>query len=322
MHPAKVFFISLIVGILVLPAGSCRTASKATAEATNQLRMVDSTELLNDIRYLSSDELKGRLVGTPGNITARDFLVDQLRIAGVEPLVENYLQPFTITRRNDTNKIACNNVLGLIRGRIYSDKYIVLSAHFDHVGERNGQIYNGADDNASGTAALIQFAKYFSKNRPENNIIIAFFDAEESGLRGASHFVANPPIAKENILLNVNMDMVGRNDNNELYACGTFHYPYLKQYIDPVKAIAPIKIMYGHDDPSKGTRDDWTFQSDQGAFHREKIPFIYFGVEDHSDYHQPTDEFERIQPSFYYNAVRSILTVVTTIDKNTKKAKN
>ena len=194
-----------------------------------------------------------------------------------------------------------------------SATYIVVTAHYDHVGVIDNQIHNGADDNASGTAALFALAEYFNKNRPLNSIIFAALDAEESGLRGARRFVAEPPVKKESILLNANMDMISRNQAGELYAAGAYHYPFLKKYLEDAAKNAPIKLRLGHDRPEQGS-DDWTNQSDHGAFHQAKIPFIYFGVEDHKDYHRPTDDFENIDQKFYVGAVETILDALKKFD--------
>ena len=146
-----------------------------------------------------------------------------------------------------------------------------------------------------------------------HHVLVAVFDAEEMGLQGSKHFVANPPVALEKIILNINMDMIAHNDKNELYACGTFHFPALKPYIFYNQSDA--KILFGHDDPKTGN-EDWTYQSDQGSFFAKKIPFIYFGVEDHKDYHKETDEFQNINQKFYTAAVNAILGVIKNIDKN------
>lgn len=133
------------------------------------------------------------------------------------------------------------------------------------------------------------------------------------GLRGARCFVGNPPVSLENIVLNINLDMVSRNDNRELYASGTYHYPHLFPLIRSDNPHLTLKT--GHDRPGSG-RDDWTTQSDHAAFHERGIPFIYFGVEDHPDYHSPNDTFENIQPDFFYQAVSTILEVSKRIDHN------
>jgi Zn-dependent M28 family amino/carboxypeptidase len=116
-------------------------------------------------------------------------------------------------------------------------------------------------------------------------------------------------------VLNVNMDMVGRNDAGELYVAGTHHYPQLLPFVERVAADAEVRLIPGHDTPNPERRsDDWTGSSDHGAFHAQGIPFLYFGVEDHPDYHRPTDELAGIQPGFYARAVRTVLAAVRLLD--------
>ncbi len=115
-------------------------------------------------------------------------------------------------------------------------------------------------------------------------------------------------------MLNVNMDMISRNDKGELYAAGAFHYPHLRPALEAAQKKATVKLLLGHDDPATG-RDNWTSQSDQAAFHAAKIPFVYFGVEDHPDYHKPTDDFANIQPEFYVRAVETIITAIRELGK-------
>lgn len=266
-----------------------------------------SDKLMLDLKILSSDSLEGRKTGTNGNKKARAYILDQLKKAGIAPLVDGYEQSFSISE-----SVTGVNILGVIPGN--KKETIVISAHYDHLGIRNNIIYNGADDNASGVSALLAMIQYFKKNAPNHRLIFAFFDAEEMGLKGSAHFVNSLDQQKENVVLNINLDMVGRSDKNELYACGTYHYPSLKEGMDKMKIPAELKLLFGHDNPAQG-KDDWTRQSDQYSFHRKKIPFIYFGVEDHADYHQSGDDFEKINPEFYKNSTETILMAVRTLDK-------
>ncbi len=268
------------------------------------------TQLLKDVEILSSDEYEGRKSGTKGSELSRAYLTKRLKEIGIAalPSSNGYEQNFNIKTRNSVTKGV--NLISYIQGK--SDDVIVISAHYDHIGIINNEVYNGADDNASGVAALLSFAKYFTENKPNNTLIFALFDAEEIGLQGAKAFVANPPIALEKIKLNINMDMISHNDKAELYAVGTFKNPQLKAYLNTTNPN--VKLMLGHDDPKLG-HDDWTNQSDQGAFNAKNIPFIYFGVEDHKDYHKATDEFKNINQTFYTNAVRVIREVIVNIDK-------
>jgi Zn-dependent M28 family amino/carboxypeptidase len=257
--------------------------------------------------------MEGRLVGTPGNARARAFLLSQFREHGLQPVgATGYEHPFTFERRNAS--VTGVNVVGMVRGHAEPDRYIVITAHYDHLGVRDGAVFNGADDNASGTAALLAIADYFSRNQPRRSIIFAALDAEEGGLHGAHAFVESPPVPLRSIILNVNMDMVGRNDAGELYVAGTAHYPQLLPYVQQVASSAEIRLIPGHDQPGPRPSDDWTTASDHAAFHRAGIPFLYFGVEDHPDYHRESDELSGIQAGFYPRAVRTVLEAVRLLD--------
>lgn len=270
----------------------------------------DSVSLFQNLKLLSADDMEGRKTGSEGNKKARTYIIDQLRKIGVEPLVPGYEQSFTITQTAGT--INGVNILGIVPGS--KKETIVVSAHYDHLGIRNNSIYNGADDNASGTSALLAIVAYFKKHAPSHRLIFAFFDAEEMGLRGSAHFVKNTDLQKENIVLNINLDMVSRSEKKELYACGGFSYPDVKKKIQNIKPPKGLNLLFGHDDPATG-HDDWTNQSDQYSFHQKKIPFVYFGVEDHPDYHHATDDFEKVNTTFYAKSVETILLCIQALDK-------
>ena len=148
--------------------------------------------------------------------------------------------------------------------------------------------------------------------QPDNSIIFIALDAEEQGLGGARHFVENPVVPLDQIVMAVNMDMISNNFDNELYAVGTYHYPFLKPVIEESTANAPINVLFGYD--SDEWPQDWTMASDHGPFHTKGIPFVYFGVEDHPHYHAPTDTYENTNPEFYLNAVETIIGVIEDLD--------
>lgn len=302
---AAIFALILSVAVSAQMGGGKNGESSSLAS-----RMFDATKLVRDLEILSADDMEGRSADRPSIAKAREYVKKRLEESGLEV----HRQDFEIKPRNSTNVLAGVNFYGQIKGRKHADKFIVITAHYDHDGIRNGQIYNGADDNASGTAALFAIASYFKKNPPDHSLIFVALDAEEKGLLGARHFVANLPVKKESIVLNVNMDMISRGDKGELYAVGTYHYPQFKPVLETVQKKAKVKVLLGHDDPKLG-RDDWTNQSDHAAFHREKIPFIYFGVEDHPDYHKPTDDFAKVPQDFYVRAVETIIEALRELDK-------
>lgn len=280
-------------------------------------KIINAKQLLSDLQFLSTDEMNGRFVGTPESAKAREFIVKRFKESKITPFGDSFLHQFEFTLRQKPNeKMNGVNVVGFIKGKKNPEKYIIITAHYDHVQRQNGQIMNGANDNASGTAALFALGKFFSKNRPQNSLIFAALDAEEVGLIGARKFVEKPPVPTESMILNLNMDMICRDKNETLYAVGTYHYPFLKSHLEKVAKNSKIKFLLGHDNPTLKDVEDWTFSSDHAAFHRQKIPFIYFGVEDFENHHKPTDDYETIMPKFYVQAVETIIESVKQFDAN------
>jgi len=278
---------------------------------------IDSAQLISDIRTLSSDKYEGRMTGTRGNRQAQFYLMGRFKDAGLKAYHNTFEYPFYFS--HDNRQIMGTNLFGYISGK--SDKVIVITAHYDHLEMIRGaapgtdSIFNGADDNASGVGALLALMGYYKTHQPEHTLIFAALDGEEEGLQGAKAFVKQPPVPLSKIVLNINMDMVSRNDKNELYVCGLTQFPALRKYVEgAIAKEGPVKLISGHDKPEEGS-GNWLNQSDHYEFYKVKIPALYFGVEDHPDYHKVSDEFSGTQPSFYYQAVLKVLTVLESADK-------
>ncbi|MEX0723339.1 MAG: M20/M25/M40 family metallo-hydrolase [Gracilimonas sp.] len=271
---------------------------------------LNTDQLIEDLRFISSDETEGRRTGTEGNRIAREYLVQRFEEAGAEPFQDSYMHEFGFTNR-DGEEMMGINVIGQIAGS--SDSVIVITAHYDHMGKRDSLIFNGADDDASGTAALLAYVDYFSQTQPNLTLVFAAFDAEEMGLQGARVFVQDS-VFLEKVKMNINLDMIAQNDKNEIYAVGTYHYPQFKPILENIEK-AGLNLLFGHDDPN-GELDDWTFSSDHGPFHQKGVPFIYFGVDDHEHYHQHTDDFETIPLEFYKSSVQLILNAILALDES------
>lgn len=271
--------------------------------------------LMAHVRTLASDAYGGRRTGEAGNNKAGQYIEQRFKAYGLEPIKESYQQPFQFYSRFLKKPFDAVNIWGMVEGTRYPDSFLVLSAHYDHVGTRKGEIYNGADDNASGVGALLELARYFAKAPTEYSLIFISFDAEEIGLKGAQHFTEEPPVPLSAIKCNINMDMVGRNAQSEIYICGTKHYPHLLPLLQPLAAsqTGGLTVSFGHDSPEPTPADDWTLASDHGYFHKAGIPFLYFGVEDHEDYHKPTDDAERIMPDFYQQVCELVRQAVLKI---------
>jgi hypothetical protein len=300
-------------------------------KSSNETITVNGKMLLHHLKAISHDSMQGRFFGTEGNYKTQLFLAKQFDSLGIEPAfptgsIQKYPHTFTGQFRQDIypipnpakdlgnvpdTTVTGGNVVTLIKGE--SEKAIVITGHLDHLGIRDGEIFNGADDNASGAAALLSIANYFKSKSPKHTLIFAAVDAEEIGSLGCAYLLDNFPVPAENIVLNVNMDMLGHNDSSELYASGLYHYPNLKQPLENLKSTK-IKLLYGHDNPNDKDEKDWTFASDHREFHKRNIPFIYFGVADHKDYHKPTDTYEKINKEFYVEAVRLITEAIRGYD--------
>ncbi len=278
---------------------------------------VDSERLMSAVTTLADPKFEGRAAGSPGGIAARAWVLERFKAVGLQPVSGSYVFPFTFSQKSMTSRDGQGaNVLGMCVGKDTTLPMFVVSAHYDHLGVRDGVVYPGADDNASGVAVLLEVAAFCQKNPFQRTIVFAAFDAEEGGVNGARVFVAKPPVPKERLALNVNLDMVSRSDKREIFVAGTYHTPSLKPPLEEVAKRAPITVLFGHDRPKTiaGGVDDWTNQSDHGAFHAAKIPFVYFGVEDHADYHKPTDTADKIIRGFFVDVAETILSAILRLD--------
>ena len=312
--------LSALIILILFVTGCNETGTQQTTAEQNH--KVDREQLLRDIRILSEDYFEGRKTDTRGGFLGQGYVIGRFSGIGVNSFSTTFTQPFEFVNQRSGEEFShAANVIGYIEGSANPDEFIVVTAHFDHLGMRNGEIFNGADDNASGVGGLLAAAEWFMHNPPQNSMIFIGFDAEEQGLQGARYFIQNPVVPLESIIMNVNLDMISLNHDNELYAVGTYHYPYLRPLIEQATSDGPVNVLFGHDSPDLPAGEDWTMSSDHGPFHEAGIPFIYFGVEDHPYYHTPDDIFENITPEFYYNAVTTIINVIRSFDEQSDQIK-
>ncbi|HEV8202291.1 MAG TPA: M28 family peptidase, partial [Candidatus Polarisedimenticolia bacterium] len=173
---------------------------------------LDSAALLADVQALASPEFEGRRADSDGGRRARAFVLDRFERLGLDPAVPGYVQPFSFTHRSVRALLRRDrpfalefkdnaNVLGLVRGKTDPDRFLLVSAHYDHLGIRRGDLYPGADDNASGVAALLGFAAWFATHPPEHTVVLAAFDAEEEGCRGSEAFAQAPPLPLDRMVV-------------------------------------------------------------------------------------------------------------------------
>lgn len=265
---------------------------------------------LEDVRILSADDMGGRGIDTAGSAKARAYIRSRFEGMGLA-VVE---QPFVFTRGSDGKEVHGVNLVVRVDGTRPGGKAMVVSAHYDHMGIRDGVIYNGADDNASGVAGLLAVAEAFRAAPPKHTVILVALDGEESGLRGARAFVDAPPVPLADIGLNVNFDMLAKNAKGEIYVAGGAVFPWLKTRLEHLAKGAPVTLRLGHDTDADGPQNNWAAQSDQGAFAAKGVPWVYFGVEDHPEYHQPTDDFATVPQPFFTGVVALVVSATRLFD--------
>ncbi len=265
---------------------------------------------VEDVRVLSADDMAGRGIETAGSASARAYIRNRLERIGLAADE----QPFAYTRNRDGKEVHGVNLIARIAGTARGGKVIVVSAHYDHLGTRDGVIYNGADDNASGVAGLLAVAEAFKAVPPKHDIILVALDGEETGLRGARAFVESPPVPLTDIGLDVNFDMLSKNAKGEIYVSGGSVFPWLKTRLERLAGNAPVTLRLGHDTDADGPQNNWTTQSDQGAFAAKGVPWVYFGVEDHPEYHKPTDDFATVPQPFFKGVVSLVVSATRLFD--------
>lgn len=239
-----------------------------------------------------------------------------LKSKGYDTEKDNFLQNITF----QVYKIALNdtvwteNVVGYIDGKMHTDKVVVIGAHYDHVGHHKNEIFNGADDNASGTALLIELARHFSiaskEKQPLHSILFIAFTAEEKGLYGSQVYVENPTFPISSTIAMLNMDMVGRPQQKSPRKNMVFFLAYgpesktLKKIIRKVDKSEKNIRIYQH--PGLINKLSWKYGSDHHSFIKKGIPAGVFFTGMHEDYHKPTDTAEKIN----YQNMAAIGTIV------------
>lgn len=281
----------------------------------------DQSSAMRDVCVLSSDIMAGRLVGTTGNALARTYLIDRFEAIGLQPVNGSFVHAFEFERAIDfrnpdagRESFTGYNLIGRIPGRDPS-RVMAVTAHYDHIGPgENNEIFNGADDNASGVAGILAVAEHFQNNPPEHDVLIIGFDAEEGGLNGARHLVANPIEGLGEISFNLNLDMLAYSPDGDIWAAGTYHTPELLPLVEAVAQNASVRLEAGYDRPTGDPRDDWTLLSDHGPFHLAGIAFLYIGVEDHEHYHRPSDEFSIVDAEFFEGVIHMVVDLAERSD--------
>lgn len=307
----------VLLGIACILGTTMGTFAQSPKE--KGLQSINQAKAEAIVEFLADNELLGREAGQPGSRIAARYLASALKEAGIAPLpgTTAYYQPFEACaverqqkgrwqvhpdslarlKQGTHRSLKLANILGWIPGE-RTDEYVVIGAHFDHIGYdptlAGDQIYNGADDNASGVSAALQIARAFaaSGKKPLRNVIFAFWDGEEKGLLGSKYFVQTCPFVQQ-IKGYLNFDMIGRNNkpdrSRHVVYFFTESHPVFGQWLkDDIKEYG-LKL-----EPDYRAWDRPVGGSDNGSFALQDIPIIWYHTDGHPDYHQPGDQAERI----------------------------
>jgi hypothetical protein len=290
MNRIYVLTLAALAAPLVTQAQTCPDAARLTRGLSGPFATV---------RFLADDALQGRLAGSPGERCAGDFIAARFRQLGLNPggTDGTFFQSFplaSILNPHATGESG-RNVIALLEGShpTLKQEWIVIGAHYDHLGhgefgslsaEKN-LIHNGADDNASGVAVVLEAARRLKAARPARSIAFIAFSGEESGLLGSDHFATRPTIDLSRAKAMINMDMVGRLGAGPLIVYGTGTATEWDEIL--AAASAAEGVTY------KGLPEGFG-PSDHTSFYRKDIPVLHFFTNAHMDYHKPSDDWDKI----------------------------
>lgn len=300
---------------LLIALGAMSLSAQDSKEQAESISRIDfaqtiSAEDLSHLLYaFAADSMQGRMTATPGQKKAAEFLVDFYKnenITGALPgggYFQNIPKEYFKSKYVKTNS---ENVVAIIPGSVWPQEYIVLSAHYDHVGAKGDTIYNGADDDGSGTVALLEIAQAFKKAQekgmgPKRSLVFLHVTGEEIGLYGSRYYTENPIYPLEQTVCNLNTDMIGRIDPNK---AGNDNYIYLigsdklSQELHDLseqvnQEFSQMELDYTFNDENDPNR--FYYRSDHYNFAKNNVPIIFYFNGVHEDYHQPSDTPDKIE---------------------------
>ena len=306
-------------------SGNNSDSSNAKNERTfnKAYQQIKLNDLKKNLYIIASDEMEGRDTGSPGQKKAGEYIVQFYKDLGVTfpKKLGSYYQKVPssfMKKRGGGNLPDSENILAFIEGSEKPKEIIVVSAHYDHVGTKNGVVYNGADDDGSGTVAVMQIAKAFQSAKkkgkgPKRSVLFLHVTGEEHGLFGSSYYSENPVFPLSNTIADLNIDMIGRDDaanrgKSYVYVIGSEMLSSELKIINEAanKKTHNLELNYKYDDPNDPDR--LYYRSDHYNFAKQGIPvgFYFDGI--HEDYHPPTDDAEKIDFNLLQKRTQLIFT--------------
>ena len=279
---------------------------------------ITAEELKAHLYTYAGDDFMGREAGTEGEEVAINYLKGEYESLGINGGMPDgaYFMPMTLNSYRENRTLEASNVLAFIEGSEKPNEILVITAHLDHIGvEEDGQINNGADDDGSGTVAILEIAEAFQQavidgNGPKRSVLFLHVTAEEKGLLGSKYYTDNPVYPLEDTVANLNIDMIGRIDDlhkdnsNYMYLIGS---DILSQDLHDVSAAMNdtyinLDLDYRYNDPTtevfergRYIENRYYYRSDHYNFAKNNVPVIFYFNGTHADYHAPTDTVEKIE---------------------------
>ena len=298
--------------------GACKKNKNTTSKQQEQIHLVDTSlvkkysasitasSLKENLYQFASTDYAGRATGEEGQKKAVHFLADFYKSNGIaSPIADSsYFQSIPETFLPEGIQ-ASENVLAYIKGSEKPEEVLIISGHLDHLGVKDKDIYFGADDNGSGTVAILEIAKAFKAAQdqgvsPKRSILFLHLTAEEIGLQGSLYYTKNPVFKLENTIANLNIDMIGRVDNyhtknpNYLYIIGADRLSKELHYINEKVNQNSTNLLLDYKYNEEEDSNRYYYRSDHYNFAKHNIPVIFYFNGTHKDYHKPTDTPEKI----------------------------
>jgi Zn-dependent M28 family amino/carboxypeptidase len=281
------------------------------------------------VRALADPALRGRGGGTPDEAAAADKIAGWLRAAGVEPAGDDggWLQPFTYGGDRHSQ-----NVVGIVRGTDPRAPHVIVGAHYDHLGVIGGELHPGADDNASGTAALVAIGAALTRDgqRPSHTVVLVAFGAEEDGLNGSAHYAAHPRRPLAEAALMINLDMVGRARflSARSYALahtlvpddgiGALTSPGARDLAALARSAGerehrPVVAASDYGPLEAMIRPAIELRGDHASFSARGVRYLWLSTSMHDDYHLPSDTADKVDPATIATVGRIVVRVITAL---------
>ncbi len=291
---------------------STSTKAKGDKAFLSAYKEIKADDLKKNLYVIASDEMEGRDTGSPGQKKAGEYMINYYKNLGISypKALGSYYQKVPadfMKKRGGGNLPDSENILAFIEGSEKPEEIVVVSAHYDHVGTKNGVVYNGADDDGSGTVAVMEIAKAFQSAKkagkgPKRSILFLHVTGEEHGLFGSEFYTDNPVFPLANTVVDLNIDMIGRDDPENrgkqyVYVIGSEMLSSELKVINEAanKKTNNLELNYKYDDPNDP--EQLYYRSDHYNFAKNNVPVAFFFDGIHEDYHKPTDDVEKIDYS-------------------------